>query len=365
MNLDIGGTSRDDTTAPGEKGKGRPRLPGGGWIAALSKLATLLKRPGAQNCGRTRRFNMRNAFMKLALVLFLSGALALALAGQTAAGSDDPAMVRPAVVAVFDTHMKAINTLDAELWLGIWDEDGVKMVANAPPIVGKPALAKFIRAKMPLFATRHIVVNIERVVSSGDLATASGTYVSEDLLKSASAATRTDGWFSTVLRRQPNGEWKMYRDSVGSTLPPGAGVAAQPPSPNDTASVRAAISDVFATYVRAVEALDAELWLGNWDEDGVKMVANAPPIVGKAAIAKYVRAKFPLFDSRKMVCTLDQVVSSGGIAVANGTYTSDDHPRGAAVNSKTDGWFSTVFRRQADGSWKILRDSVGSNVAPR
>jgi hypothetical protein len=63
------------------------------------------------------------------------------------------------------------------------------------------------------------------------------------------------------------------------------------------------------------------LCAGRLEAEGVKYMANAPGFVGKAAITSLVHAKWPQYESRKMSIT--------------------------------------VFKRQADGSWKIYRDCIG------
>lgn len=142
------------------------------------------------------------------------------------------------------------------------------------------------------------------------------------------------------------------------------GVSGQTIASEDRQAVRMAIEKIYAVYIKAAETFDADLWLTNWDENGVKMVANAAPLVGKSAIAAFARSKFTLFSFRKMIITIDKIETSGNLAIAQGTYTSEDQLKTASAPTLSLGWYCTTFLRQADGSWKILTDSVGSIPLP-
>jgi len=133
----------------------------------------------------------------------------------------------------------------------------------------------------------------------------------------------------------------------------------------DPEELRPALEGVFASYVQGVQSLDSDLWIANWDEGGVKFVPNAPAIVGRDAIYRFVSAKFALFDYRKMKIRIDAIDLSGDLALARGVYLSEDKLKSASSAAITDGWFLTTFKRQDDGSWKIFRDAVGTNAPPK
>jgi len=119
-----------------------------------------------------------------------------------------------------------------------------------------------------------------------------------------------------------------------------------------------AVASLFDSYAKALMDLDPELFVSLWDEDGVKMMANAAPIIGRAAIRAIMTPKLALYDSRSMTIKNDQVEGFGPIAIARGSFVSVDKLKGAQA-TRLEGWFMTVFRLQADGSWKIYRDTIG------
>ena len=60
----------------------------------------------------------------------------------------------------------------------------------------------------------------------------------------------------------------------------------------------------------------------------------------------------------------DDVVVSGDIAVENGTYKWTITPKGAKAMPDS-GKYLTVWQKQADGGWKIIRDINNTDIAPK
>jgi ketosteroid isomerase-like protein len=60
----------------------------------------------------------------------------------------------------------------------------------------------------------------------------------------------------------------------------------------------------------------------------------------------------------------DDVAVGGDLAVETGTYEMTVQPRtGPEVKDKAK--YVVAWKRQADGSWKIMRDIFNSNVPPK
>jgi ketosteroid isomerase-like protein len=52
---------------------------------------------------------------------------------------------------------------------------------------------------------------------------------------------------------------------------------------------------------------------------------------------------------------------AGDLAIETGTFTFTQKPKGsAAITDK--GKYMTVWKKQADGSWKLLRDIANSDL---
>jgi ketosteroid isomerase-like protein len=162
---------------------------------------------------------MRNGFLKAIISLGLSVVISLGAAGQ-AAKPDDPATVKAAIAAVYDVYVRGVQALDADLWMTTWDDNGVKFMQSIPAIVGKAAISSFAHARFAAFQSRKMTINVDEIDIEGNIALARGNYLSEDLLKTASAPAVTDGWFLTTFKKQADGSWKIFRDCVASRVPP-------------------------------------------------------------------------------------------------------------------------------------------------
>ncbi len=128
----------------------------------------------------------------------------------------------------------------------------------------------------------------------------------------------------------------------------------------------AKIKEALKQYEVAVNSGDFEGWISLWDEDGVQMPPNAPPLHGKVEI---VAGNKPWFDDLHVdltVTSVDEVWASGDLGVTRCTYSASEHPKAdeKSVTFSPDNKALTVWKRQADGSWKILYDCFNSSLPP-
>jgi ketosteroid isomerase-like protein len=129
----------------------------------------------------------------------------------------------------------------------------------------------------------------------------------------------------------------------------------------------AAIKQNFVEYVGAVEKGDSAAWLALWDQGGIQMPPNAPAKTKEqldAGAPKSFKARVDAGTEVKMVITTEEVIVTGPWAYARGVYTQDFDNKSTGAKSRIDGKFLTVYKRQADGSWRIYRDCFNSNVPP-
>jgi uncharacterized protein (TIGR02246 family) len=124
----------------------------------------------------------------------------------------------------------------------------------------------------------------------------------------------------------------------------------------DEAAVRA----VLQTYAESVTKGDVELHASLWDDAAIKHKPGAPAIVG----IKALRERWKSWEqyTSHMVVTTQEVIVSGDWAFAHGVYTNEQVPKAGGKTVYTDGKFLTVFKREADGTWKIYADTSSSNV---
>ena len=117
----------------------------------------------------------------------------------------------------------------------------------------------------------------------------------------------------------------------------------------------------------AARAFEAGCNSKNWDavaalyaEDAVLMPPNMPDVQGRQAIRDFFAGFVPVSDMR-LDCK--EIQGCGDMAYVAGTYSMMVHPPGGAA-VKESGSFLEVHRRQADGSWPIVRDMFHSNTPP-
>jgi len=134
---------------------------------------------------------------------------------------------------------------------------------------------------------------------------------------------------------------------------------------HDLASVRKAIDEGNARYIEACAKLDAEAFAAVYDRDGARLERGGAVVLGRAAIAKttaqmWKKLSAPLIGTART----QQVWLVADIAYETGLYTfAVTTPDG--VTKQIAGRYVTLWKRQADGGWKIFRDMNVSQDEPR
>lgn len=123
----------------------------------------------------------------------------------------------------------------------------------------------------------------------------------------------------------------------------------------------ATIRQIYVEYSAAVNAGDTERWITLWDEDGRQMFPDAPMRIGKDAIQAAMAPAFEAIDFQEFVINPDGVEVLGEQAYSHGTYSYVMTPKAGGDTTPFSGKFLTVFKKQSDGSWKILLDCFNSN----
>jgi uncharacterized protein (TIGR02246 family) len=134
---------------------------------------------------------------------------------------------------------------------------------------------------------------------------------------------------------------------------------------DDSDAFKAAVKDIFDTYSTANNKKDADAWISLWDEKGIKMVPNQPAIYGKSAIGERKRKKAKKPEDITQDIKIEDTQVAGDFGFAHGTYSVSIKPTGGGAMKFFEGKFLTIFKKQANGSWKIFRDSVSSNAPPK
>jgi uncharacterized protein (TIGR02246 family) len=138
----------------------------------------------------------------------------------------------------------------------------------------------------------------------------------------------------------------------------------QSPAPDSREADAHALRDgEVAAFVKDWGGKDADRIAAHYTDDGNVMVPNSPMMTGKDAIGKAM--KDALTDpnwSLALQPVQVEVSRSGDLGYTRGTYvlTATDPASKKAVTEK--GRFVTIFRKEADGSWKALQDITNAEA---
>lgn len=137
-------------------------------------------------------------FSKATVAAFTVGA-ALTLPAQSFA---DSASDEQAILDIWSTYTEARVAGDAETWLGLWDNEGIRLPPGAPAV----DFATFAPGTPERFANPPASMEIksEEIIVTGDWAFSRGNFTVNNAL---------EGKFLTIFRRQDDGSWRIYRDA--------------------------------------------------------------------------------------------------------------------------------------------------------
>jgi ketosteroid isomerase-like protein len=119
-----------------------------------------------------------------------------------------------------------------------------------------------------------------------------------------------------------------------------------------------------AAWLKAFTDRDFNKSVALCDEHGSMLVPNAPIATGKKAIAKLIAAGFAMRDY-KLAWHPNKagVARSGELGYTSGKYkVSFKDATGKTISD--NGKYLMVWKRQADGAWKVLFDMNNSDLPP-
>jgi uncharacterized protein (TIGR02246 family) len=117
-----------------------------------------------------------------------------------------------------------------------------------------------------------------------------------------------------------------------------------------------AIRGLVAQWHRATAAGDVDTILGLMSEDVVFLVAGTPPMKGRSTFEKGLRSllKSHRIDSSGEV---QECVVAGDLAYCWSLLTVRVTPRSGGDANVRSGSVLSIFRKQPNGSWQLVRDA--------
>lgn len=145
---------------------------------------------------------------KVVTVLLFGTALAMAGCTDCAAADTRNADVM-AIEEIWTTYAATRVSADAETWLALWDEGALKMAPGRPAQTLDEMRAGADKKFVP-GSVAAMKIDAEETAIMGDWAFSRGTF-SVTPVQDGKEIT-VNGGFMTVLKRQDDGSWKIYRD---------------------------------------------------------------------------------------------------------------------------------------------------------
>lgn len=303
----------------------------------------------------------RNLISLLVLVALLLTAACQPITAQSqpmTPPSDEDAVA--AIQALWEEYSASALAGDPTRRMALWAEDGIQMPPDRAARVGKETIQAATEAGMARVVANEYVVSPEEIEIMGDFAFARGVYHANRTPVAGGDPIVTDGKFMTILKRQEDGSWQIYRDIFNSNVPP-APVAAEE---TDVEAVTASILTTWDEYVASTLTNNVDRRLALWADDGVILRPGRPPFDGKEAIYERVQGSFSRTTYEEMTIDNLEVEVSGDMAFARGTYTVKGFVTETGAPIVADGTYMSIFKRQADGTWKLYRDMTHSNIPP-
>ncbi len=140
-------------------------------------------------------------------------------------------------------------------------------------------------------------------------------------------------------------------------LVPIAPVSAAPAAGLTDADVTA-IKKHSAAWVKAAQAGDWNTMVAVYAEDALYLPEQAPMLQGRAAIRGDFDSSPKMTDLTVVQLEID---GRGDLAFARGTFSFTMAPEAGARPVTVTGKYIEIWKKQADGQWRIVRDIWNTN----
>ena len=108
---------------------------------------------------------------------------------------------------------------------------------------------------------------------------------------------------------------------------------------------------------------DFEGYMALMDEEAMVLLANGPTLKGIEEIRSLYSNSFNL-NSFDLTATTEEIHVGGDIAFSRDTWIGSANPKDGGEPIVFDNKTIFIYKKQADGSWKIWRNIYNSNTPP-
>jgi len=142
------------------------------------------------------------------------------LVAECQAAADAPANAEDvaAIKALFGKHIAALSAGDAAAVTAVFADNGVMVPPERGAMTGKEAIRWGLRQAFGLFTAKITGESLE-VEVAGDWAFARRTYTMTLTAKTGGEQMDVVANWLDILKRQPDGSWKVHLETVNSDRP--------------------------------------------------------------------------------------------------------------------------------------------------
>ncbi len=141
------------------------------------------------------------------------------------------------------------------------------------------------------------------------------------------------------------------------------GMAAGTLAEANPAEVRTTIEAANQRAAAGMVAGDLTAALSSYSDDAVMMMPGMPMMTGRPAIEAGMKGMMDMMKVNAATFNTQDVMVGGDMAVETGTFEMTTTMKGAKPMTEK-GKYMTLWKRQADGSWKAIRDINNTDGAP-
>ncbi len=155
--------------------------------------------------------------MKRALFSAAGGLVAVFLVvgcATTGSTAEEAQSFKAAVDQTFAVWSDSSVNPSVERFAALWDEKAVKMAAGQEPKVGQSTIRAARQKKTETTTYDKFEIKTDEYQLAGEFGWARGIYTIVTHPKAGGAPSTEVGIFLTVFHKQPDGTWKVYRDTM-------------------------------------------------------------------------------------------------------------------------------------------------------
>jgi len=136
--------------------------------------------------------------------------------GCSATGMADRDAFEAAAKELAQDYSVAVDSGDVNLYVTHLDDNAIYMAPGAPEHSGRAAVGRALGEWFAAVNFEEFAVNLEEFEVFGDFGYIRGTYSCLTIPWASGDTTRFEGKVLSILRRQPDGSWRIYRDCFNS-----------------------------------------------------------------------------------------------------------------------------------------------------